>query len=165
VHSAAFLHAARGLLARAARISIVVRTTLRTAQPEDAPGIARAHVAAWDGAFRGIVSDDAIAARTLEVRIAQWAEILRRPERVTVVCESDDAICGFASATPLDEPLFASYLETLYVAPDAWRAGIGKSLLAAVAGGLLDRAGIERDARNFDSVVYGFDDLTLLRKA
>lgn len=168
-------------------------THIRRAVPEDASGIARVHVAAWERAFRGIVPDDVIAARTLEVRIGQWMRVLQKSDRVTIVaCGDDDLIFGFASAEPIREPKFQSYLETLYVAPEAWERGLGRELLQAIAAELLDRGigtlalrtlrlgaarsfyehlgarlvpeGIVRDAGHFDDVVYGFDDLARLAK-
>ena len=183
----------KGVLDRTARINFVVRTHIRRAVPADASGIARVHVAAWDRAFRGIVPDDVIAARTLEVRIRQWTSVLQKPDRVTLVAYGDDdLIYGFASAVPIPEPNFQSYLETLYVAPDVWERGVGRELLSAIATELLARGignmalrtlrvgtprgfyehlgarlvpeGIARDAGHFDDVVYGFDDLALLAK-
>ncbi|HEY6487370.1 MAG TPA: GNAT family N-acetyltransferase [Candidatus Cybelea sp.] len=170
-----------------------MRTQIRRALPEDAFGIARTHVTAWDRAFRGIVPADIIAARTVEVRIEQWTGMLQRPERMTLVaCGDDGAIHGFASALPIAEPNFQSYLEALYVAPDVWERGLGRELLSAIAAELLDRGvanmalrtlrmgaarsfyehlgarlvpeGVDRDADRFDDVVYGFDDLRLLAK-
>ncbi|MGB8627758.1 MAG: GNAT family N-acetyltransferase [Candidatus Cybelea sp.] len=170
-----------------------MRTHIRRAVPADASGIARVHVAAWDRAFRGIVPDDVIAARTLEVRIGQWTSVLQKPDRVTLVAHGDDdLICGFASAVPIPEPNFQGYLETLYVAPALWERGVGRELLSAIAAELLARSignmalrtlrlgtargfyehlgarlvleGIVRDAGHFDDVVYGFDDLALLAK-
>jgi GNAT superfamily N-acetyltransferase len=150
-------------------------------------------VAAWERAFRGIVPDDVIAGRTLDVRIGQWTRVLQKPDRVTLVaCDEGHRIYGFASAESIREPHFQSYLETLYVAPEAWERGVGGDLLRAVAAELLDRGigtlalrtlrlgaargfyerlgarlvpeGIARDAGRFDDVVYGFDDLARLAK-
>jgi GNAT superfamily N-acetyltransferase len=110
---------------------------LRRAAVADAPAIARVHVAAWDAAFRGIVPDDWIDARTLERRTSQWSSRLAEPNRlVWIACEdgANGEALGFAGAVVLEPPdgEFQSYLQTLYVHPRVFRRGIGRQLLKAV---------------------------------
>lgn len=110
--------------------------SIRTANPSDAEAIARVHVAAWRRAYRGLIPDSVIDARTLAVRTEQWRPRLREQERVAcVACHFDGGICGFATAVRLDRARdgFDGYLQTLYVSPDLWRRGIGKELLRAIA--------------------------------
>jgi GNAT superfamily N-acetyltransferase len=169
--------------------------SIRAAGPGDAEAIARVHVAAWDRAYRGLIPDSVIDARTVEVRVEQWTPRLRESDRVAyVACDAGDRIQGFATAVPIgSSDGFESYLQTLYVAPDAWQRGIGRKLLAAIAGKLreigaknmalrtlrhgaarafyerlgarLVPAGLSYDADHFDSVVYAFDDLSALAGA
>src|SRR3954454_3704098 len=77
--------------ARAARPSSTTRgprtsagaadVVVRRASPADAPAIACVHLAAWREAYREILDDEAIAARTLEGRLEFWEAQLRAPPR------------------------------------------------------------------------------------
>lgn len=150
------------------------------------------HVAAWEAAYRGLIADSVIDARTVEVRMQQWRPRLRETERIAyVACDAVGAIQGFGTAVRLDgSDGFESYLQTLYVSPGAWSRGIGKKLLAAIAARLLDTGasnmalrtlrhgaarafyerlgaqlvpeGLSYDADQYDSVVYAFADLSSL---
>lgn len=164
---------------------------IRRAEPGDAEAIARVHVASWHAAYRGILPDEQIAARSLVVRIAQWTAAVRQSDRVTLVaCDASGTIEGFASALSLDSGAssFDSYLQTLYLMPDARGHGLGRRLLAAMARTLMERGssnmvlrtlrlnparrfyerlgarlvpeGIVNDAGEYDDVVYAFDDLS-----
>ncbi|HTV72721.1 MAG TPA: GNAT family N-acetyltransferase [Candidatus Acidoferrales bacterium] len=118
---------------------------IRTAVPNDAGAIARVHVASWHATYRGLVPDEVIDARTVEVRREQWAPLLEKPNRITLVaCDESGEVVGFASALLLDEPdrRFGSYLQTLYLVPDVKKQGIGRALLRAMAQRLFD-GGIE----------------------
>jgi GNAT superfamily N-acetyltransferase len=167
--------------------------SVRTAEPSDAEAIARVHVTAWESAYRGLIADSVIDARTVEVRIEQWTSRLREDERIAfVACDAGNTIEGFATAVLLEDSDsgFESYLQTLYVSPQAWRRGIGTALLLAIAarlraagaknmalrtlrhggarafyerlGARLVPEGIGYEADHFDSVVYAFDDLTAI---
>jgi GNAT superfamily N-acetyltransferase len=173
---------------------MVPAISVRTAGPGDAEAIARVHVAAWEGAYRGLIPDSIIDARTVELRTEQWMPRLRESDRIAyVACDDGGRIQGFATAVPIDDSDgFESYLQTLYVTPEAWHRGIGRRLLAVIAGKLgelgaknmalrtlrygaarafyerlgarLVPEGLSYDADHFDSVVYGFDDLAALAK-
>jgi GNAT superfamily N-acetyltransferase len=107
----------------------------RRATLQDAPAIARVHVEAWEAAYRGLIPDEVIDARTVELRTGQWTTALADPSCFALVaCDADDGVEGFASVRLFDEPDagFESYLQTLYVRPGVWRRGIGRELLGAV---------------------------------
>lgn len=109
---------------------------IRVAGVSDAAAIARVHVAAWNRAYRGLIPDSVIDARTVELRMAQWTPRLREDKRIAyVACDPNGMIQGFATAVPLDssDGGFEGYLQTLYVSPDVWHRGIGRRLLAAIA--------------------------------
>jgi GNAT superfamily N-acetyltransferase len=105
-------------------------------------------VAAWEAAYRGLIPDDVIDGRTVEVRASQWKASLGQPDRLTLVaCNERGSVEGFASALILDCPDrgFQSYLQTLYVLPGCWRTGIGRHLLFEICA-RLQAAGIENMA-------------------
>lgn len=116
--------------------------SIRRARPGDAEAIARVHVASWHEAYRGILPDEQIAARSLEVRVAQWTASLQQTDRVTLVaCDASGVIVGFAGVLLLDSSAgaFQSYLQTLYLMPAARGGGIGLKLLSTMARSLMDR--------------------------
>ncbi|MGH1570721.1 GNAT family N-acetyltransferase [Methylobacterium sp. P31] len=53
--------------------------TVRRARPEDAAAITAIHVTAWHETYTGLLPPEMIAALTLEVRLAWWAQILSSP--------------------------------------------------------------------------------------
>jgi GNAT superfamily N-acetyltransferase len=109
-----------------------VTTFIREAELADAGSIAQVHVASWHGAYRGIVPDEIIDARTVELRRSQWPSNLQQADRITLVaCDEQGTVQGFASALLQDgsDRGFRSYLEMLYVVPKEQRWGIGRTLL------------------------------------
>jgi GNAT superfamily N-acetyltransferase len=108
---------------------------VRSATPADASPIALVQVESWQAAYRGLIPDDVIDARTVEVRTNQWAAFLSDSHSIALVaCDEGGIVQGFTSALLLDgsDGGFQSYLQTLYVRPGAWRQGIGRELLRCV---------------------------------
>lgn len=109
---------------------------IRRAIPQDADAIAAIHVAAWEGAYRGIIPDKEFTKRPLARRQQQWREWLLCDDRITLVaCDRCGEIVGFTGGWMLDrnEAGFDSYLATLYLRPDVKGQGIGEVLLRAYA--------------------------------
>jgi GNAT superfamily N-acetyltransferase len=109
---------------------------IRKALTYDIPAIAAIHVEAWRANYRGMIPDDAIDSRTIELRKAMWHHALGQPQRVTLVsCDDGGAVTGFASAFTLPEPddEFDSFLQMLFVAERLKGKGIGRALLSAIA--------------------------------
>lgn len=116
---------------------------IRDAQPADASGIARVHVASWRSTYAGMLPGDylvGMSKRTAEVR---WRMSL--PDRVpgggTVVAvdEAGDVV-GFASFGRERRALdgidggFEGEVYALYLLDDAKGQGTGRRLMAACAG-------------------------------
>jgi GNAT superfamily N-acetyltransferase len=104
---------------------------VRAATVEDAPAIAQVHVASWQAAYRGILSDEAIARRDEATRTEQWRQNLVHPR--TLAALRDGAVVGFASAGPADHPGEEGNgeLYALYVHPDEWGTGVADALIDA----------------------------------
>jgi ribosomal protein S18 acetylase RimI-like enzyme len=150
------------------------------------------HVASWHANYRGLVPDEQIEARSLDVRRDQWRKCFDDPARITLVAQEREQIQGFASALLIDAKThgFESYLQTLYLLPEVQGRGIGRDLLRELARRLRERGitsmalrtlrlnrartfyerlgarlvpeGIANDAGQFDDVVYAFDDIRVL---
>jgi len=72
---------------------------IRLAGPDDVPAVAAIHVEGYESAHRGILSDENLAVRTLELRRRVWGERLADPpERSFVlVAVIDGEVVGFIS--------------------------------------------------------------------
>ena len=84
------------------------------------------HIASWRDAYRGIVSDERLAALDLDERTERWHEYLVDPEVVVRVADDGGEITGFIAARPR-----TGEIPALYLAPGRIRQGIGSRLLEA----------------------------------
>ena len=114
---------------------------IRPATLADAAGIARVHVDAWRETYASILSADYLAGLSYADRAARWQRILADPEpgTSTFVAEDDTGqIVGFAGGGPRrDGPdAFAGELYAIYLLRCAQGQGVGRRLVAAVAGAL-----------------------------
>jgi ribosomal protein S18 acetylase RimI-like enzyme len=100
--------------------------SLRDATVEDAGEIARVHVASWEAAYRGLISDAELDARTVAGKTADWEQILGQNHEVTVAVDGD-AILGFCA--PRREPGEPVEIAALYLDPAHFRRGTGTLLL------------------------------------
>lgn len=113
---------------------------IRPAIVTDSAAIASVHVASWQGAYHGILPDDFLSGLSVERRAQAWNNILRQPEIDTFVAlDYSGTIVGFASlerSRDDDAPKDAGEISTIYVTPDKWGQGYGRSLMGEV----LDKA-------------------------
>ncbi|WP_237214600.1 GNAT family N-acetyltransferase [Falsiroseomonas oryziterrae] len=121
---------------------------VRRARPDDAPGIAAVHVAAWRSAYAGIL-DEAYLAKLSETRLAAFytrAILDRRDGHAVFVATAggqdqpgdapgpEAAIVGFASGgRARRRGLAEGEVETLYVLDDFRERAIGRRLMRAMA--------------------------------
>ncbi len=107
---------------------------VRWAVPEDARAIAEVHVSSWRAAYRGLIPDETLARITVSEREPKWREWLSDPTRPsTLVAGHADRIEGFCSvampARSLEEDSDLAEIPAFYVAPGAWRRGVGSALM------------------------------------
>ncbi len=75
--------------------------TIRTAQFEDAAGIARVHVDCWRTTYKGIFPDDLLARLSYEGREQSWQRALSDPAQITFAAEDEAGkIVGFINGGP-----------------------------------------------------------------
>jgi ribosomal protein S18 acetylase RimI-like enzyme len=107
--------------------------TVREAQAQDAAEVAGVHVRSWQVAYRGLFPDDYLDGLRAEDRMAHYTFGDGRPGRpATLVAVIDATICGFvAIGSARDEDAAdAGEVDAIYVDPQAWGRGIGRSLIA-----------------------------------
>lgn len=118
---------------------------IRLARPDDAPAIARVHVAVWQSTYRGLIEDALIDAVSIEQRETMWTDILTAYTATHPVLVAEDfgvGVCGFGNAGPLRGeavPGYSGEFKTLYLLPAYQRRGIGGHMLRRLAGLLEER--------------------------
>ena len=108
---------------------------IRWASAADAEGMARAQVASWEGAYRGLMPNEVIDRLTVDVRTTGWNRILADPDPQTAafVAEHTGELVGLSFIGPtrdddLDPHRFGEVF-AIYVAPEHWGHGHGKGLM------------------------------------
>jgi GNAT superfamily N-acetyltransferase len=106
--------------------------SVRDARPENAEAVARVHVRTWQGAYRHVFSAEALDGLSVERRVDGWRRMIteRSPRSHVLVAEDEEGIRGFASGGPAEEDASIGELYAIYVLPEAWGEGHGRSLLA-----------------------------------
>ncbi len=114
--------------------------TIRTARPEDSGPIARLDVETWQATYAGILGTPYLAGLKPARRETGWANVIRRvPNDVHVAVDPAGEVVGFGSCGACrGEPNFTAEVFTLYVAPDWQNQGIGRRLLVAMFGPLVE---------------------------
>jgi ribosomal protein S18 acetylase RimI-like enzyme len=99
----------------------------------DVADVARCHVASWQMAFRGILSDRLLDNLITSQFEENWVRILERPSRVNLVAESKTSILGFVAFGPPNDDTVTldgtGEIYGIYIHPDHWRIGAGGQLL------------------------------------
>ena len=116
------------------RVVHTARMEIRLATPDDALVVAGVHVRSWQVGYRGLLDDDLLDGLVPEERAARYTfgspDPLAPSTRVAV---EGGAIVGFATTAPARDPdrAGAGELCALYVDPDRWHGGVGRSLVAS----------------------------------
>jgi GNAT superfamily N-acetyltransferase len=112
---------------------------IRPAEPADAMAVAGVHVRAWQTAYRGLMPDEYLNGLRPEERARRYDFNSRDPARPqTLVALEGAAVLGFATTAPARDPDASGQGElcALYVEPDSWGRGVGRSLAAAARAAL-----------------------------
>ena len=136
---------------------------IRNATEADLPHVAQIHVASWRDAYRGVIPDAAIDARTVDGATEMWlANLAKYPANLTVAEMADGQIAGFSCAGPVTDAERSGPYEfeiyALHVRPDIRRNGIGAALLRHA----MTRAGDDLNMRSM--IVWTLEDLHLSRR-
>lgn len=114
--------------------TVVVDVHLREATPADAEGVARVYVESWNEGFADlmpprVLNPEQIArwSRDLDARLVRWW-----------LAESGGSVVGFVGSGPSRDPIDPDLgeLDTIAVAPSAWRHGVGRRLMESAVDAL-----------------------------
>jgi GNAT superfamily N-acetyltransferase len=116
---------------------------VRAAGLSDAAAIAEIHVRAWQAAYAGLLPEDFLKTLSVEGRTRGWERALSNPDRPgrILVLAGDGSLSGFAAIGPSrDDGAGAEVGELLsiYLRPELWGRGLGRTLHDHALGGLSD---------------------------
>lgn len=117
----------------------------RSAAPDDAPEIARTHVASWNAAYRSVIADEALDELTEERLEPEWRRAIEKREAgvEVAVVEQDGVVFGYSRYGPARDddldPATDAEVYGFYLHPDAWGRGAGRALMRHVADDLRGR--------------------------
>ena len=115
---------------------------IRAAGIDDAPAIARVHVASWRSTYRGLLPDDFLASLTESAYADRWRRFIgEKSNRIYVVEDEGPAghgVVGFASGgrERAGETGYTGELYAIYVLDSFQRRGYGRELVRAVVAGM-----------------------------
>jgi GNAT superfamily N-acetyltransferase len=116
---------------------------IRAATVEDATGIAEAHVASWQTAYRGLLPPALLDGLSVERRTAQWQRDVESGNfGVHVATDPAGHVGGFIAtgrSRDGDATDTVGELIAIYLRPQLWSLGIGGRLHAAGIAGLATR--------------------------
>jgi GNAT superfamily N-acetyltransferase len=103
---------------------------VRLARPNDAAGIARVQERGWQAAYRHLFPAEELD-RGGFIHVDRWTDRLVRPPAgwATFVAEHDGDVVGFTSVGPSRDESGIGELYAIYVDPDQWSTGTGRTLI------------------------------------
>jgi RimJ/RimL family protein N-acetyltransferase len=112
-----------------------VDATVRRPDASDADAMGRAHVRAWQAAYRSIMPDDYLDGLSPDDRASMWRrQIEARGGDGLLVIVADDAVAGFAAFGRCQDDDGSAEVGQLYAInldPALWGRGLGRALLRA----------------------------------
>jgi GNAT superfamily N-acetyltransferase len=115
----------------------VPRLSLRPATVDDAAAIAALHIASWQTAYRGAVSDAYLDTLDVAQHTGNWRQRLLDGSDHVLLAVEDDVVVAFCAVGPsadTDADRTTWLIANLHVTPDRKRQGVGTQIFeAAVA--------------------------------
>lgn len=114
--------------------------TIRHATYADSGDLAKIQVDSYRHAYAGILPDEYLAAFTYEEQTYDWQELLAKEQGFILLAAEDEtgSVAGYALGHVGETgiPQYDSELDALHVRYNDQRHGIGRALIAAMAGSL-----------------------------
>ncbi len=111
---------------------------IRRGTVADAEAVADVHVRSWQATYRGAVPQEYLDGMRSQDRRPIWERRLAElspPRSGVLVAEDGGQVVGFTAFGPTrdadEDPATVAEIFTIYLAPEAWRRGMGGALLAA----------------------------------
>jgi ribosomal protein S18 acetylase RimI-like enzyme len=117
---------------------------IRSATDEDARAIAEIHVGSWRAAYRGLLPDDVLARLSVDRREAYWRAAVASTDSAVLVADRDGVVVGFVQVGATNDleadPVTTGEVIAIYVAPEVYGQGVGRSLMEGAVEELRRRA-------------------------
>ena len=101
---------------------------IRPATVDDAEQIAHVHVRSWQDAYAHVFPAERLSKLSVEERAGLWRRWLPDERLATFVAETDGRVVGFVNVGPNPDDVDGE-LFSIYVDPDSWGTGVGRSLI------------------------------------
>jgi len=114
---------------------------IRSVTQSDIDQVAPMHMNAWREAYRGIFPKPVLEQLKPKDFSEKWNSWLKEPLRVNWIAQFKDNFSGFISFGNAEKTNIESSWEifALYIDPDSWGQGIGKSLMTSCMDFLKDK--------------------------
>jgi ribosomal protein S18 acetylase RimI-like enzyme len=115
---------------------------VRAATIDDAPAIARVHIASWRSTYQTLLPADFLNALSEADFAERWRRLIGEGSSRVYVVEDEGSLVGFASGGPerAGESGYTGELYAIYVLDSFQQRGHGRELVRAVVGGLREMA-------------------------
>ena len=110
--------------------------SFRPGRSADAHQIARLHIASWQHAYRGILTDSYLDGAIEADRLGVWTKRLEEEPAASMyiqLAERQNGLVGFICAIRDTDPEFGTLIDNLHVHPSCQRLGLGRKLLLDTA--------------------------------
>jgi ribosomal protein S18 acetylase RimI-like enzyme len=104
---------------------------IRPASPDDALAIETIRVRGWRSAYRHVFPAAELDALPIDPERWRSRLLVPPPGWTTIVCEDAGNVVGFASIGPSRDEDDLGEVYAIYVDPEAWSTGAGRSLMAS----------------------------------
>lgn len=112
--------------------------TIRRASPDDAAEIGALHVRSWQSAYKGLIPQDYLDRLDPHALGQRWGQILHDTDWSrggVLLVGAEGNIAGFAGFGPTrdddNDPSRVGEIAAIYLLPEVWGMGLGRSLMAA----------------------------------
>src|SRR5207245_5992381 len=111
---------------------------IRPAKLEDAPAIARVHVASWQSTYQGMLPEEFLVSLSETGYADRWKRVIGEGSSRVYVAEHEGEVVGFASGgrERAGEIGYTGELYAIYVIDAAQRRGFGRELVRSTVAGL-----------------------------
>jgi ribosomal protein S18 acetylase RimI-like enzyme len=116
-----------------------MRREIRRPVGQDAAAMGRAHVRAWQAAYRGVMPNEFLDGLRIEDRQRMWQRQIASPgDEGILVSVADGSVVGFAVFGCSAEDASLGELYAINLDPDHWGLGLGRELLQTVTNHLAE---------------------------